>query len=237
MSELKRYFTYKKRYENRKSDKTKGKCIGCNQNVGTIFGYENNIYFARCGSKDEPCALDIRIQRGEYVDIYELKKETLDSINNLKEDIIRLKLDVLFGFMNEEAMIALFQEKKEEIDQLEDTLEYYQQAIDNKLQVEEKESSLKELKARRSIALQDIKEAQKEYKNTGNKQYLSSILSIYIDQLLRLHEELRDITYEEYDVEENGNEKKVVKKETNLLDHVVEISPMVVESFKLKNKN
>ena len=70
--------------------------------------------------------MDIRIQRGEYVDVYEVKKETLDSIKNLKEDIIRLKLDVLFGFMNEEAMIALFQEKKEEIDQLEDKLEYYQ---------------------------------------------------------------------------------------------------------------
>lgn len=237
MSELKRYFTYKTRYENKQSEKTKGKCIGCNQDVGTIFGYEDNTYFARCGSKEEPCALDIRIQRGEYIDVYELKKETLNSINRLKEEIIRLKLDVLFGFMKEETMIEIFQEKKEEIAQLEDKLEYYQNEIENNLQSEAKEVEIKGLEARRSIALQEIKEEYKNYKRTDNKQYMSSILSIYIEQLLVIQEELRNTKYEEYIVEEDGNEKKLKRQETNILNHVVEISPMVVESFKLKNKN
>ena len=160
----------------------------------------------------------------------------MDSINKLKEEIIRLKLDVLFGFMKEETMIEIFQEKKEEIAQLEDKLEYYQNEIENNLQSEAKEVEIKGLEARRSIALQEIKEEYKNYKRTDNKQYMSSILSIYIEQLLVIQEELRNTKYEEYIVEEDGNEKKLKRQETNILNHVVEISPMVDRIFQTKEK-
>ena len=87
-------------------------CISCRKHVGTIFTYRNNIYSAVCGgtlsSSLESCDLDIRIKRSKVQYNTKQKEEYDYELKNVQEEIIRLKLDFMFMFINETDMVNTF---------------------------------------------------------------------------------------------------------------------------------
>ena len=52
--------------------KMKTKCINCGRNVGTIFNNDSGILTAVCGDKTNRCALNIKINRGKYLNLEDL---------------------------------------------------------------------------------------------------------------------------------------------------------------------
>ena len=47
----------------------KSKCISCGSLGGTIFKQEQNILSAQCGNTQNPCKINIKLQKGKYDNI------------------------------------------------------------------------------------------------------------------------------------------------------------------------
>lgn len=93
----------------------KRKCIVCKAAGGTIFTNENRILKAVCGSKSQPCGLNIEIARGKKGNIEKLITQSYKKIENIKENIIKFKLDLLFRYISDDQLKQKFDESKKRI--------------------------------------------------------------------------------------------------------------------------
>jgi len=104
---------YSKKQKRELIRKIKMNCIGCNKPVGTIFSLQDNTYSAVCGNKSSPCKLHISLQRGDYIHIPTYIEELTKLLDNSEFDMIKTKLNLLFGFITEDNMIDIFSKQKE----------------------------------------------------------------------------------------------------------------------------
>jgi hypothetical protein len=86
-------------------------CVNCKKSGGTIFTNKSRLLTAKCGH-EEPCALDIQIQKGKWMLLPVAVEMTQERIAELKANIIDLKLDLLFGLRTEEQIMENFNEDK-----------------------------------------------------------------------------------------------------------------------------
>jgi hypothetical protein len=94
----------------------KFRCINCERNVNTNFNINDGILTAICGDKINPCKLNIKINRGKYLDIRTLIDVFQTGVDDIKEKIISTKLDLLFGYETEQKTIKLFNDLKKELE-------------------------------------------------------------------------------------------------------------------------
>ena len=69
---------------------------------------------AICGDTQNPCKLKIEIFSGNFGSNIDLLYKFKEHVDELKDDIIREKLDNLFNYKNEEKSVAIFKKKLEE---------------------------------------------------------------------------------------------------------------------------
>lgn len=129
---LNRYMEYKTKYETnakrirvrtqlkaKKNGKKSKKaiplppCIQCSANVGMTFTKKDQIYLAHCGVIDgKPnCAFHIELNAGLYEHFLDSLQNEMEILNNTKQDLIRQKIETLFGFISEKESADLFQER------------------------------------------------------------------------------------------------------------------------------
>jgi len=95
--------------------KKNNKCVVCDKPGGNVFKLENNVLYGKCGA--EKSCFQIEIDRGITRNISNILKEYLDKNERLKQEIIEIKLNILFNFINEEQGIKLFAEIQEKYNQ------------------------------------------------------------------------------------------------------------------------
>lgn len=113
---IREYFDIKQAYDKkvhylRSNKKLRGElpaCNGCKRLVGMIFSGKDQKYRAYCGSKDKPCDWKIMIYRGEKVTFRPFLKEMMEHLEETKGNIIRQKMDTLFGYISDEKSAELF---------------------------------------------------------------------------------------------------------------------------------
>ena len=89
-------------------------CINCKRPVGTIFSNrETSKYTAICGDKGNPCNLNIKIYTGKTVNLQYILNVYQEEIADIKDSIIRQKLDTLFSYVSEEKSVELFKKELE----------------------------------------------------------------------------------------------------------------------------
>ena len=95
------------------------KCVHCHRPVGTFFSsiydeeIQSRILIARCGDKIIPCNLNIRIQTGISASLPVCITQLEDEMNKLRNEIINLKNQVLFGYINADVLLKSFEDLKE----------------------------------------------------------------------------------------------------------------------------
>jgi hypothetical protein len=83
-------------------------CVNCKRRVRTVFKTENRNLIAHCGDTEKPCPLMINIFRGDY-DTIDYSYADIDSeLEEIKDAIIRMKMDVMFGYKNESNIVDKF---------------------------------------------------------------------------------------------------------------------------------
>ena len=116
---LNNYYLLKATYEKNKSDiikkyknnrekgltmtedgKVQVKCINCNKNGGTIFKKDKKIYTIECGSKNKKCSkIIIDMTNVSIRNLEESMNNAKKKVEKSKEDIIKQKMDTLFGYI------------------------------------------------------------------------------------------------------------------------------------------
>jgi hypothetical protein len=197
------YSSPTKKIARQKILKLKPQCINCKRAVGTIFSKKDNRYMAICGDTATPCRLKIEIFSGNYGSNIHLLYNFKESVDDLKDEIIRQKLDNLFNYISEERSINKFKQKLEEYNfdsiMFKELLDRHNENYNN--------PHKKELIQKKSDAIykyiENIRELLKEYEKTENKEILKSAVYIQtkdllpeINNLRLLSNEVMEINYD-----------------------------------------
>lgn len=211
----------------------KRKCVVCKAAGGTIFTNENRILKAVCGSKSQPCGLNIEIARGKKGNIEKLITLSYDKIEKIKENIIKFKLDLLFRYISDEQLKQKFDESKKELEtELAKYEKMYNIYIDN-TQSPEKVEKLKVLNAELYTYVEQFKAIMKDYMEGGRIEVVKPAIEIYLNYIVPIAEKIRNTTYVyngvEYD--ENTNEYLLIQQISNIKNSEINIERAQVISF------
>lgn len=221
----------KKEKHNRYS-RVKKLCVNCNREGGTIFSNKNRVLKALCGVTSLPCKLDIEIQLGEY-------DSKLNVLNYNKQykmqneiDIIKIKLDLLFKFIEESEAVEQYQNKKKTY--LEDQKDYHSLLTDV-LMITDNPTKLSNLND--SIVsiyehIDSLKELHNLYNSEEKQEIIREMIELYNSKISPNAERIRNLTYAYNNVDEkedgtyeliqkpytsfqlemnNGNKEKIIK--------------------------
>ena len=216
-----------------KINKMKKTCIICKSPGGSVFKNEGTLLLAYCGNSS-PCNFNIKINRGTFV----LLNETIDVFNEGveegKENIIKSKLNLLFNLEKEQDVLKYFDEIKDELTQdLESVVEFKKEYLSKTENLENNAIIIAKTKILEDKILL-IKEAMVNFNETSEKQYVKDIVNIYIDAILPLNKELRDLKYKYYNIEsvQQGEETifKLIKKKYTIENLLTVFSnPEIIE--------
>ena len=218
-----------------KYKKYKINCVNCSRKVGTIFQIDDGILKAICGDKVKPCSLDIRINRGKFLLLEELLETFQEGVDDLKEDIIKVKLDLLFNYKNEADVLTKFSELKKELEQdLEALMEYKTKLIErtNNLTVK---SELKTKMENLYNKINLIKSTMEEFNEIGQTQLVKDTVVLYDSELKPLINEIQELKYKYFNIEYVDGKYKLVRKKYTLNELIEPFSNPSVERFEVSN--
>jgi len=216
----------------------KFRCINCERNVNTMFDINDGVLTAICGDKIAPCKLNIKINRGKYLDIRTLIDVFESGANDTKEKIISTKLDLLFGYKNEQSTIQKFTELKKELEaDLETTAEYvttFLGIITNQKNQENLQNKMKMFYHN----INTIKSTMKEFDETGVLQLIKDVISLYTTELKPLLVDINRLQYQNKTIEEYSDQTfHLIREVYTLSSLLVPFSDPSIESFEIGNDN
>ena len=185
------------------------KCVSCFRDVGSAFEKKkiDGVYHltARCGSEEEPCQLHIDIQMGDIMNVYKMKKENEKLMKQYIDEIIIIKNDELFSFINEELAVDRWTSVNEKLD---DVVEEYREVLTMYLQKINKSENTSRIEAANKQLSELIVTSKKNissFHSAGNSKFIRETVEIYVNEILPLIHELNSLQYEimtmEYDKE------------------------------------
>tara|TARA_R110002012_G_C11542406_1_gene601574 strand:+ start:62 stop:1045 length:984 start_codon:yes stop_codon:yes gene_type:complete len=222
-----------KREKQEKYSKLKIKCINCNKKEGTIFENNQGTLSAICGDKTNPCNLNIKIFRGKFVNIESVINMFQEDVDETKENIIKVKLNLLFGYENENTTVKKFNTLKQELMQdlesvMADKTLFIEKTtnLDNKIEIHKETNKLFE-------EIELIKSTVQEFNEIDNIQIIKDMVVRYTNNLLPLLIKLRELKYKYMAMEYNRDFKiyKLKKKIYTIQDMLSCYENPVVEYF------
>lgn len=228
LDSLNKYFQYKSTYER----DAKRKCIKCKRKCGTIFSNKDFYYTAICGSKTDPCKLNIKLYRGEFGNNDDLVNTMKEYVEKDKEQIIIQKMETIFAYISEAESAKLFQQKMETYTE---NSELYGSALGDYNKIVDNFEKKKRIAAKRDAFYgykRSMKAALDAYVDTKNKQKLKEAVDIYINSLQPTSELLQNLKYPLMEV--NDEDGVSVLHQYELLNSDREMSfaePPKVEKF------
>ena len=194
------------REKREKIQQIKTNCILCKKPVGTIFSYRNKHYKAICGSKESPCNLNIDLEAGNVVSI----NETLDFVDNIYQEeinsLIKLKLDLLFNFDDEESTIKKFKQLNDSLKSNNKILKYYRDMKNDIINNSEKQERLAEIDTSLEVLLTDFKQNISQYQREGKLTVLKDAMETYVDKVIPLLQEKNKLQFVYQKMEFNGSD-------------------------------
>jgi hypothetical protein len=199
-------------------------CIKCKRPVGTVFSKKNGRYNAICGDSTKPCGLDIQIYVGDSnMQLNYMLEIFREESEELKDNIIRQKLDTLFNYTTEQESIKLFKEELEKYNsdssiykKLLDKKNDLYHSIDKKHLIEKKNDEIFHLKERVNALL-------KEYENTQNKEILKEAVHI---QIKEIQPEIRNLRNLKYEIMELNSYTENYQNKYSLYQYPVELTKL-----------
>lgn len=174
------------------------KCIVCESSEGTIFSQSGRILSAICGNRANPCSLNINIERPSVKMFADVEEQLDESINKLKDDVIRSKYNILFNFSQfDSAFVDRADEIRKKIKDYDDLKKKYTELYSKASRIEErKEKALKEeydflVKV---VELKDILKEPDSYRSATEH---------YANILLPMLTNIRKEKYDSIDIVEN----------------------------------
>ena len=222
-------------------------CVSCKRKVDTVFYTMGRNLIARCGDDDAPCTLQIDIDRGEYRYSPQLLETIQHDIEVSKMDIIKAKLGLLFGFIEENTMIATFETLKENYK----GLQHYINLIEKDMQkgqfieVQEPGSTGRKMSKMELAKINQIQlghfvnQFRNLIKNFGssdeasNRGFLQDAIELYMQEILPVLHILRHALHDIYTVVYKDHKFRLVQIKRKLEHLIMEMeAPSIISNKK-----
>jgi hypothetical protein len=184
-------------------------CIVCKQDGGSIFTETDGKLKAICGNISQPCGFHIEVSRGKYISLETLMNESLEEVRATKDEIIRMKLDLLFRFINEDELLKQFdavQHKLQEQQKMYAEFRSYYLSVTDNDDIRQDTDTLTRVISEK---VAQIKEYMNEFKESEwkNRSIIDDILVLYQQDIEPAYMKLRETRYVYSQVEttENAN--------------------------------
>jgi hypothetical protein len=218
-----------KKEKKNKMSKVIGKCVSCDRNVGSIFMDEDRLYIAKCGDNIKPCKLNIELKKPHSYHIYNLNSLITNNLEEDKLNIIKTKLEYIYGLINNEELDNNFEEVKEQYD---NDLRFFDFIINYYKELEERKEGLKELNNELYDNIQSLKNTIREFNKTNNRKYISDSYEYYTN-IRDIVKNLRELNYDHMYIEDENNKKYLVQNQVSIENSEINIIPEEVISFVL----
>ena len=172
-------------------------CIVCKQDGGSIFTETDGKLKAICGNISQPCGFHIEVSRGKYISLETLMNESLEEVRATKDEIIRMKLDLLFQFISEDELIEQFEavqhKLQEQLKMYAEFRTYYLSVVEN----DDIRTDTDTLTRVISEKVTQIKEYMSEFKESEwkNRSIIDDILVLYQQDIEPAFMKLRETKY------------------------------------------
>jgi hypothetical protein len=184
-------------------------CIVCKQEGGSVFTEADGKLKAICGNISQPCGFHIEVDRGKYISLETLMNESLEEVRATKDEIIRMKLDLLFRFINEDELLQQFEAVQHKLQEQQkmyaEFRSYYLSVTDNDDARADTETLTRVISEK--VAL--IKEYMTEFRESEwkNRSIIDDILVLYQQDIEPAFMKMRETKYVYSQVEttENAN--------------------------------
>ena len=195
--------------------KTKNKCVNCKRPVDTIIIVKKNKLTMKCGDTKKPCKLNININRAVCENIETENENLIETIQDIKTDIIKNKVEYLYGLVNEEDALKKFDDLESNYNSYNDIHYNLVDKIGDIKNNTKKNNKIKDLEIKLYYKIEILKENMKKFKdeNYSNSQYVNENILIYNEQIIPLIKELQNLKYECMLVEENVNGEYSLKQD------------------------
>ena len=182
-------------------------CIVCKQEGGSIFTETDGKLKAICGNISQPCGFHIEVSRGKYASLETLMNESLEEVRATKDEIIRMKLDLLFRFINEDELLEQFDAVQKK---LQDQLTMYAEFRSYYLSVTDNDDLRKDTDTLTRVISEKvarIKEYMTEFRDSEwkNRSIIDDILVLYQTDIEPAYMKLRETKYIYSQVETTEN--------------------------------
>lgn len=184
-------------------------CIVCKQEGGSVFTEADGKLKAICGNISQPCGFHIEVDRGKYISLETLMNESLEEVRATKDEIIRMKLDLLFRFINEDELLEQFEAVQHKLQEQQkmyaEFRSYYLSVTDNDDNRADTETLTRVISEKVSL----IKEYMTEFRESEwkNRSIIDDILVLYQQDIEPAFMKMRETKYVYSQVEttENAN--------------------------------
>jgi len=197
-----------KRAGAKRAKEVKPTCIYCKRPVGTIFSTANAKYTAICGDKSKPCPLNIQIFNGDNFNMIQLLSIYQEDVIEAKDTIIRQKLDAIFHYLDDAKSVKQFKDTLDKYNETSkmytDLMARYEELYENqekRAQITRKQQEVYRVQEQMSVLYQ-------EYKKTGEKEILNTMVRTYKDDLLPILQQIRLLKYDTVFVETTEDQQQ-----------------------------
>jgi hypothetical protein len=182
-------------------------CIVCKQDGGSVFTETDGKLKAICGNISQPCGFHIEVSRGKYISLETLMNESLEEVRATKDEIIRMKLDLLFQFINEDELLAQFDAVQHK---LQEQMKMYSEFRTYYLSVTDNDDRRKDTATHTRVIAEriaQIKEYMTEFRESEwkNRSIIDDILVLYQQDIEPAFLKLRETKYVYSQVETTEN--------------------------------
>jgi len=222
-----------------KVSELKLKCVSCNQIGGTLFLQHGTKLIAKCNADQrlglKPCNLNYDIDRGDYEIIPQVYTNYKTDMDLIRTNIVRLKLDVLFGYIEETQAIPLFQTYKEEYNTLDVSLKQMNELFDRIIRNTRNHTNIANLSTKIYSTKQTIRDLLQQYQATDDSQFIRDTIHHYIHDLNPQVKQMREYTYEKNAIECvdgtdpcNDITKYLIQEPYSYVQTEIEMSPSAI---------
>jgi len=215
----------------------KGMCLGCKQKVGMRFINQKGILRMECGNEFAPCNLYLEIQKPKIIFIPSEIKKLLQTLEYLKQDIIKIKLDYLFQLKTEEEVTKEFQKMKEQYNSLNKILKKLNQKLEEQEGREERRSKIKDEKIKLVEYKRLYTNGLKKYQAEGNKSSLEESIEIYLQDILPINKTIRNLLYTEVGIQNYpSSETGTMTHRLLQTKYTINQKELITKKYKIRTK-
>lgn len=209
----------------------KRKCINCKRPVGTIFKTTKDEMVALCGAQQRsdggdggdgenvPCNLDIKIIKGDVVQLPNYVSELKKTHEKLITEIMKVKYNLLFKYANEEETVSDFEKSKDEFDKNATLYDLYKTKLIQITSLLEKRERISVTDLQLTEFVKETKDFVEESVQTGNVQLIKDVVELYITRIMDVLRENRELKYSYQGIEEtDAGEFKLVQVPVTMED-------------------